>query len=149
MRRRRYRERAAKSDISAAKVIKHLPAASQDVIGPQGKPSQAKPSQAKPSHRGGPNTHHRVESVDISGPKGPTDLNRLSKIVGIDPCELLWLILIKVGATQRAKIAAIINSFGLAITSSTFQCPHTTPYVQPACKLNMQMYPCFEVVPAS
>jgi hypothetical protein len=41
MRRRRYRHKVAKSDVTAARVIKHLPAASQDVIGPQGKPSNA------------------------------------------------------------------------------------------------------------
>jgi len=41
MRSSRYRHKAAKSDITAASVIKHLLAASQDANGPQGKPNNA------------------------------------------------------------------------------------------------------------
>jgi hypothetical protein len=38
MRNSKYRHEAAKSDITAASVIKQLPAASQDTSDPQGKP---------------------------------------------------------------------------------------------------------------
>ena len=39
MRSRRYRQKATSSDITAASETKHLPAASQDVSDPQGKPN--------------------------------------------------------------------------------------------------------------
>src|SRR5215469_897054 len=39
MRCSRYRHKATRSDITAPRVIKHLPAASQDVNGPHGKPN--------------------------------------------------------------------------------------------------------------